>query len=131
MNFNHCRLRAAAIFGLLAVALGAMGAHGLQSHWNATLEAVEAAKRVDVWKTASHYHLAHAIVLLVMAFAFPAPKQAGAAWWSFVGGITVFSVSLYVLCLTGIKWLGAITPIGGVLLMLGWLLLAFQGSPKK
>jgi hypothetical protein len=66
-----------------------------------------------------------------MAFAFPLPKQAGVAWWSFVGGITVFSGSLYLLCLTGLKWLGAITPIGGVLLMLGWLLLAFQRIKLK
>jgi uncharacterized membrane protein YgdD (TMEM256/DUF423 family) len=128
MNFNHCRLRAAAIFGLLAVALGAMGAHGLQSHWTATLDAVDAAKRVDVWKTASHYHLAHAIVLLVMAFAFPLPRQAGAAWWSFVAGIVLFSGSLYLWCLADVKWLVYITPFGGVLLMLGWLLLAFQRS---
>jgi uncharacterized membrane protein YgdD (TMEM256/DUF423 family) len=131
MDFHQPRLRTAAILGLLAVALGAMGAHGLSSHWVATLDAVEAAKRIDVWKTASHYHLAHAIVLLVMTFAFPSANQARISWWSFVGGITVFSGSLYLLCLTGIKWLGAITPIGGVLLMLGWLLLAFQRSERK
>lgn len=126
MMFSIGRLRTAAIFGLLAVALGALGAHGLQSHWDSTLAAPEAAHRLDVWRTASHYHLAHAIVLLVLAFGFPEPRQASAAWWSFVGGIAVFSGTLYVLCLTGMKWLGAITPIGGVLLMLGWLLLAFR-----
>ena len=126
MDFNHTRLRMAAIFGLLAVALGAFGAHGLKSHWESTLAAAEVAYRIDVWKTASHYHLAHAIVLLVLTFAFPGARQASASWWSFVAGISIFSGSLYALCLTGLKWLGAITPIGGVLLMLGWLLLAFQ-----
>jgi uncharacterized membrane protein YgdD (TMEM256/DUF423 family) len=126
MTFSPARLRTAAIIGLLAVAFGAMGAHGLKSNWEGTLDAVEAAKRVDVWKTASFYHLTHAIVLLVLAFAFPEPKQARGVWWSFVVGIAVFSGTLYVLCITGMKWLGAITPIGGVLLMLGWLLLACQ-----
>lgn len=132
MTVNSSRLRTAAILGLLAVALGAMGAHGLKSHWEATLDAVEVAKRVDVWKTASFYHLTHAIVLLVLASVFPEPKQARGAWWSFMGGIVVFSGTLYVLCLTGMKWLGAITPIGGVLLMLGWLLLVFpRGQSAK
>ena len=121
-------LRAAALFGLLAVALGAMGAHGLKAHWEGTLTAVEAAKRVDVWKTASLYHLTHAIVLLLLAHAAPLRAR---ACWSFAIGIVVFSGSLYTLCLTGIKWLGAITPLGGVMLMLGWLLLACSRSEPK
>lgn len=130
MTSSPARLRTAAILGLLAVALGAFGAHGLQSHWKAALDATEAAYRLDVWKTATFYHLTHTLVLLILAFAFPEPKQARAAWWSFVAGIVIFSGTLYVLCLSGMKWLGAITPIGGVLLMLGWLLLALQRGRK-
>ncbi len=130
MTFSSSRLRIAAIFGLLAVALGAFGAHGLKSKWGSTLTAEEVAYRLGVWHTASQYHLAHAIVLLVLAFAFADVKQARAAWWSFIFGILIFSGSLYMLCVTGLKWMGAITPIGGVLLMLGWLLLAFQREGK-
>ena len=130
MTFSSSRLRIAAVLGLLAVALGAFGAHGLKTKWGATLSAEEIAYRLGVWHTATQYHLAHAIVLLVLAFAFADAKQARAAWWSFMLGIVVFSGSLYLLSVTGLKWLGAITPIGGVLLMVGWLLLAFQRSQK-
>lgn len=131
MNANLSRLRVAAIFGLLAVALGAMGAHGLKTHWDSTLDVAEAARRLDVWRTAALYHLVHAVVLLVLAFAFQSPQKGRWAWRSFIAGILIFSGSLYVLCLTGINKLGAITPIGGLLLMVGWLLLAFQRNDRK
>lgn len=131
MTFSPVKLRAAAILGLSAVALGAFGAHGLKSHWEATLTAAEAAYRLDIWKTASIYHLAHSIVLLVLAFACPVPHQARIASWSFVIGVNIFSGSLYSIAITGIKAFGAITPVGGVLLMLGWLLLAFQRSASS
>jgi uncharacterized membrane protein YgdD (TMEM256/DUF423 family) len=129
MTPSISRLRTAAVLGLLAVALGAFGAHGLESQWKTALDVAEAVKRVDTWKTASHYHIAHAIVLLILAFAYPAANQGRFAWRSFVGGIVLFSGSLYVLAFTGIKTFAYITPIGGVLLILGWLLLAFQ-RPK-
>jgi uncharacterized membrane protein YgdD (TMEM256/DUF423 family) len=131
MTFSTARLRVAAIFGLLAVALGAFGAHGLKTRWEAALAPAEVTYRLDVWHTASQYHLAHAIVLLVLARAFADPRQVRGAWWSFVLGIVIFSGSLYALCLTGLKWLGAITPIGGVFLILGWLLLAFHRDKKS
>jgi uncharacterized membrane protein YgdD (TMEM256/DUF423 family) len=109
-------LRVSALFGFLAVALGAFGAHGLK----ATLEATG---RTANWETAAHYHLVHAAVLLVLAFREPVAR------WSFAlftSGILIFSGSLYVLALTNLKWLGAITPLGGLCLLGGWLALAIK-----
>ncbi|MEY4485059.1 MAG: hypothetical protein RL693_2511, partial [Verrucomicrobiota bacterium] len=119
MKADPEKLRNAAIFGFLAVALGAMGAHGLKTSWSATLAPEVVAYRLDIWKTASHYHMVHAIVLLILSYAFPLPSQGRWTFRSFVTGIVVFSGSLYALCLTDLKWLGAITPIGGGFLMLG------------
>lgn len=123
MKADPDKLRNAAIFGFLAVALGAMGAHGLKTTWSATLTPDVVAYRMDVWKTASNYHMVHAIVLLILAYVFPLPSQGRWTFRSFMAGIVVFSGSLYILCLTDIKWLVALTPIGGGLLMLGWLFL--------
>lgn len=130
MKADLLKLRIAGIMGFLAVGLGAMGAHALKSKWEATLGTVEAAYRLDVWKTASQYHLAHAVVLLVLAFAFSRPDQGRWASRLMTGGIVFFSGSLYLLCLSGVKWLGAITPIGGVLFMLGWLVLLVPAKEK-
>ena len=127
MKADLTKLRIAAVLGLLAVGLGAMGAHGLEKHWSATLEAVVAAKRLEIWKTAVLYQMFHAIVMLVLAFGFPEPRQARWAFRSFLLGVILFSGSLYGLCLTKISWLGPVTPIGGVLLMVGWLMLVFSG----
>jgi uncharacterized membrane protein YgdD (TMEM256/DUF423 family) len=130
MTFSPVKLRAAAILGLTAVALGAFGAHGLKSMWGSSLDAAEAAYRLDVWETAVFYHLAHAIVLLVLAFGCPEKHQARIASWCFVIGVNIFSGTLYLLALTGMTWMGRIVPIGGVLLLLGWLLLCFQRPTK-
>ena len=109
-------LRIAAIFGFLAVALGAFGAHGLKPTLvqNGTLA---------VFETGALYHLAHAVVLLVIAQREPLSR---AAFVLFVVGIVVFSGSLYVLAITNMKWLGAITPLGGLSLLAGWLALALK-----
>lgn len=131
MKADLLKLRIAGIMGFLAVGLGAMGAHALKTKWEATLGAVEAAYRLDVWKTASQYHLAHAVVLLVLAFAYSRADQGRWVTRMMTGGIVFFSGSLYVLCLTGVKWLGAITPFGGLMLMLGWLLLLFQSKGRE
>ncbi len=112
--------RISAIVGFLAVALGAFGAHGLHA-------LLEKNGRLATWETAVLYHLAHAVVLLVIAGLRP---LRAAAWWLMLAGVVVFSGTLYVLSLTNIKWLGAITPIGGVFLLLGWLALAF-GKEKQ
>ncbi len=113
MNSTVTQTRIAAIFGALAVTLGAFGAHGLK----ATLAAHVTAA---IWQTASHYHLIHAAVLLALGLA----GISRWGWKSMFIGTTIFSGTLYVLAVTGIKWLGAITPIGGLLMIIGWLLVA-------
>ena len=116
LEMNPTRaLRIAALTGFLAVALGAFGAHGLK----ATLEANG---QMQTWQTAAHYHLVHAVVLLVLALR---PTVARRPFALFGIGIIIFSGSLYLLAVTNVPWLGAITPLGGICLLLGWLALAF------
>ncbi|MDD5262593.1 MAG: DUF423 domain-containing protein [Methylacidiphilales bacterium] len=110
-------IRIAALFGFLAVALGAFGAHGLQ-------RVLEQHQSVEIWKTAVLYHLAHSVVLLVLS-CWNAGRR---PFYFFAGGIVLFSGSLYALALTGIKWLGAITPLGGLLLLVGWAYLILLGA---
>jgi uncharacterized membrane protein YgdD (TMEM256/DUF423 family) len=111
-------LRVSAVIGFLAVALGAFGAHGLE----ATLERNG---MVDIWETAVLYHLVHAVGLLVLA---TANTWRAGPWWSFLAGVAIFSGTLYLLALTGMRWLGMITPIGGVAFLVGWAWLAI--SPR-
>jgi uncharacterized membrane protein YgdD (TMEM256/DUF423 family) len=108
-------IRIAALAGFFAVALGAFGAHGLKDllAQNGTLA---------IWQTAVLYHLVHAVMLYLLA----ARSQNRAAFGLFLGGIVVFSGSLYALAVTNVKWLGAITPIGGLALLAGWLTLALK-----
>lgn len=110
--------RIAGIVGALGVALGAFGAHGLRN-------VVTDPHLLDVWETAARYHLVHALALLAVAGHPRQPKLAGAL---FVVGITIFSGTLYLMTLTGMRWLGAITPIGGVCLIVGWLALGFAST---
>lgn len=102
----------------LGVVFGAFGAHGLRERLPADL--------LDIFETGVRYHLIHALGLFAVASAASRWPNGwvGAAGWLFVAGITIFSGSLYVLALTGARWLGAITPIGGVCLILGWAVLA-------
>lgn len=109
-------LKITAVLGALAVGLGAFGAHGLEDLLTRT-------SRVETWKTAASYHLIHSVVLLVLALR---PAWRPLPWILFASGIAVFSGSLYLLCLTDTGWLGAITPIGGLLLVGGWISLAFS-----
>lgn len=109
--------RIAAITGFLAVALGAFGAHGLK-------DLLERNGTLAIWQTAVLYHLTHAIVLLFLS---TRPWKAVSKAFGFFGsGILLFSGSLYLLAITHIKWLGAITPLGGLCLLAGWLILAFK-----
>ena len=108
--------RLAALAGFLAVALGAFGAHGLKA-------VLEQNGTLAVWQTAALYHLVHAVVLLVLAQRAVVPRVAFAL---FGAGIVVFSGSLYALAVTNVKWLGAITPLGGLCLLAGWLALAWR-----
>lgn len=107
-----------ALLALLAVALGAFGAHALSSRL--TLQ------DLATFETAARYQMYHALGLLAVAWVrerWPGPLAA-VAGWLLVLGVVVFSGSLYVLVLTGHRWLGALTPVGGVCMMLGWACLA-------
>jgi uncharacterized membrane protein YgdD (TMEM256/DUF423 family) len=102
------------------VALGAFGAHALR----ATLDARDLA----TFEIGVRYQMYHALALIAVAWAVARwPGQPGltAAGWAFVLGILVFSGSLYVLVLAGQRWLGAVTPLGGVAFLIGWGLLAW------
>jgi uncharacterized membrane protein YgdD (TMEM256/DUF423 family) len=109
---------AGAINMLIAVAAGAFGAHGLKKILDVDMLAI--------WQTAVTYQIAHALGLLLIAALMPR-LQSGLAEWAGVAilaGIVIFSGSLYVLALSGVRILGAITPLGGVGFLLGWGLLA-------
>lgn len=102
---------------LLAVGAGAFGAHGLRARLTPDLLAV--------FETAARYQMYHALALIAAAWAVtrwpgPWPVRAG---WLFVIGSVVFSGSLYALALSGVRWLGAITPLGGAAFLAGWLCL--------
>src|SRR5436309_15312408 len=105
--------------GLTAVALGAFAAHGLKGKLSPDL--------FDVFEVGARYHMYHALALLAVGWA--ATRWPGTpttvAGWSFVAGTALFSGSLYALALTGIRTLGAITPIGGVCFLVGWIALAW------
>lgn len=107
------------VYGFLAVALGAFGAHGLK----ARLEGLpDGALRMGWWQTGAQYHLAHALALALAAYmaARTGGTAATAAGFCFAGGVLLFSGSLYVMTLTGIRVLGAVTPFGGLLMLAGW-----------
>ena len=107
----------AALCGV-GVVLGAFGAHGLRDRL--------AADMLDVFETGVRYHFIHALGLIAVAWAAARWPNGWvvAAGWLFVAGIVIFSGSLYLLALTGARWLGAITPIGGLCLIAGWAVLA-------
>lgn len=112
-------LMAAAVSGLLAVVLGAFGAHGLKAHLAEDLLAV--------YQTGVQYHFYHTFALLMTAWVMMKAPTLKAFRWSavlFGAGTVIFSGSLYVLAITGIRWLGAITPIGGLMLIAAWAALA-------
>ncbi|HEX8905540.1 MAG TPA: DUF423 domain-containing protein [Longimicrobiaceae bacterium] len=116
--------RLGAIFGFLGVAAGAFGAHALRSRLSADLLAV--------FETGARYQMYHALALLAVALAAGrAPSRAlRAAGWLFTAGIVVFSGSLYALALTGVRVLGAITPLGGLCFLAGWIALALGAAER-
>lgn len=116
----------AGVLGALGVALGAFGAHGLEGQVDDHL--------LGVWQTASRYHLIHALALLGVA---AHPRKPAVAGGLFLAGIALFSGSLYLMPLLTMglggswKWLGAITPLGGVAFIAGWLVLAVWPRSKR
>jgi uncharacterized membrane protein YgdD (TMEM256/DUF423 family) len=111
----------AAVLGFLSVALGAFGAHGLKAHLAKLPDGVD---RLEWWKTAALYHLTHALALALSAGWFGQTRAGRVACVAFCAGIVLFSGSLYTMTLTGTRWLGAITPLGGLALLVGWAALA-------
>ncbi len=103
-----------AVGALLSVALGAFGAHALRNALSPDMQ--------QTFETGVRYQMYHSLALFAVAWAIDrfGPALFTTAGWFFVAGIVIFSGSLYILTLSGIRWLGAITPIGGVSLLIGW-----------
>jgi uncharacterized membrane protein YgdD (TMEM256/DUF423 family) len=115
---HHLSRTVAALSGFFAVAFGAFGAHALHSRFDAL-------GTLSVWQTGVLYNLVHAVVLLVISRWEPFPRLAfSLIFW----GLVLFSGSLYLLAVTKILWIGAITPLGGLGMLGGWLALAFKGK---
>jgi uncharacterized membrane protein YgdD (TMEM256/DUF423 family) len=104
----------AAIFGFIGVAMGAFGAHGLKS--------VLSDYQLDIYKTAVNYQMWHTLMLALIAL-LPPRKLLCWAGWCLIVGMVLFSGSLYALAISGLRWLGMITPFGGVAFLLAWALL--------
>ena len=107
-----------AVLGGLAVVAGAFGAHALKDRLST--------EALGWWQTGAQYHLAHAIALVLtgLSLGHGRRKALATAGAAFASGVVLFSGSLYALALTGARWLGAITPVGGLLLLVGWGALA-------
>jgi uncharacterized membrane protein YgdD (TMEM256/DUF423 family) len=113
-----------AVSAAISVATGAFGAHGLKARVGPDLLAI--------WETASRYQMYHAIGLIAAAWIasrWPS-TAANASGWLFVAGTVIFSGSLYALTLSGVRALGAITPIGGLAFIAGWIVLAWAAGPR-
>ena len=111
-------LAAGAVSALLAVVLGAFGSHGLEDRLSADL--------IAIYQTANDYHFYHSFALLAVGFLalHTNGRLLTAGGWCFVAGLLLFSGSLYLLAMTGVRILGAITPFGGMLFIVGWALFA-------
>jgi uncharacterized membrane protein YgdD (TMEM256/DUF423 family) len=107
------------ILGGIGVAMGAFGAHGLKNFVSSDL--------LETWDKAVRYQIYHALALFAVSWAIThwssQAKLLGLGGWLFLGGILIFSGSLYILVLSNTKWLGAITPVGGVAFVAGWFCL--------
>lgn len=115
-----------ALSGFLAVAIGAFGAHSLRA-------ILTAHQRTDTFELAVKYQFYHSLALLLVGILLHLSKNAAfaTAGYCFLGGICIFSGSLYALALTNVGKLGAITPIGGVLFLVGWAILCWQAYQSK
>jgi uncharacterized membrane protein YgdD (TMEM256/DUF423 family) len=117
---NHA-LVLAGFLGATGVAAGAFGAHAL--------EALVTPAQLDIWSTAAQYHLIHALVVLVLALSVSKGGVALGPWpvTGFTSGVVLFSFSLYAYVLTGVPMFAMVTPLGGTVLILSWLLLVYRG----
>jgi uncharacterized membrane protein YgdD (TMEM256/DUF423 family) len=116
-------IRVGAVLGGLGVIAGAFGAHGLEGKISG--------RSLEVFETAAKYQMYHAPALLAVGLLMLNGRGGwtlNLAGWSFTIGVLIFSGTLYALALTGIRWLGAITPIGGLALIAGWFALAFGSA---
>jgi uncharacterized membrane protein YgdD (TMEM256/DUF423 family) len=127
MNANARRLIiAGALLAFLGVTLGAFGAHALKSRIDGELLAV--------YQTGVQYHLVHALGIIfigVLTQSLPLSKWLPIAGWTMAAGVILFSGSLYTLSLTGVRAFGAVTPLGGIALLAGWLMLAAGVAKAK
>ncbi len=107
-------LGSGAVLGFLAVAAGAFGTHGLREKLSAEM--------LTIFETAVHYHMVHALALLAVGWlAGRSPSLVvNMAGWFLISGTVVFSGTLYLLSLSGVRWWGAVTPLGGLALLVGW-----------
>lgn len=122
MQLGKLFLLLGSLSAAVAVALGAFAAHGLKKSLTPQM--------LEVYQTGVQYHFYHALGLLLIgiaAFYLPTSVSTSLRWsgWLLFAGIVLFSGSLYILAISGIRWLGAITPIGGSAFIFGWLLFAW------
>lgn len=120
--FQKHAVRVSALLAALGVALGAFGAHGLKPVLSAHPDGV------NNWRTAVLYHLIHAVAMFALASRGERTKANALAWWLFLAGVCCFSGSLYLLTTLRWKFLGPVTPLGGLMMIAGWIVLAF---PRK
>ena len=123
---NTRYIKLAAVLGFLAVAIGAFGAHGLEP-------ILTKYSRLETFETAVKYHFYHTFAILIVGVLLTIDqknKNLVYSVYSFLAGIVIFSGSLYFMSLTNITWLGAVTPLGGLAFMVGWIFL-FIGVKKR
>lgn len=101
-----------AVLAFLAVALGAFGAHALRERIST--------ESLAIYQTGVQYHMTHALALLALAALGDKVRRIALVGWLFVFGVLIFSGSLYLLAITGTRWMGAITPFGGICFLAGW-----------
>ena len=118
-------LGSGAVLGFLAVAAGAFGTHGLRERLSPEM--------LSIFETAVHYHMVHALALLAVGWlAGRSPSLVvNMSGWFLIGGTVVFSGTLYLLSLSGVRWWGAVTPLGGLALLAGWAASVGQPGPSR
>jgi len=124
MKVKQSLIVIAGIYGLSSVALGAFGAHLLKAP-------LTERGMLTTWQTAVDYQMWHALALLIIASWSPSGRLARASGLAMAGGILLFSGSLYWLAMGGPSWLGPITPLGGLSLMVGWILLILNSCLRS